>query len=265
MLLLVKFVLMYFVVPTPTIVMSPPDPIQGAMVGSPQDIQCIVSTVSGVELSSVMISWMGPGGESITNDSRVTVSPTTSSGNNYTSSLQFTYLMEGDEGIYACYVKILNTNSSGTVEIENLNGMCRHFILHFVHSETTSVYITTLVPTPTVMITASNAQIVGQSLELTCSGTIIRGITSEVDIVWKSDGIELNRSNGINLIQTKSGTSLMYLNTYNIAQLSTYDKGRVYYCELVINLHPQRQVIVNRSIILNVTSKLQIIYCVCTL
>ena len=92
------------------------------MVGSPQDIQCIVSTVSGVELSSVMISWMGPGGESITNDTRVTISPTTSSGNNYTSSLQFTYLMEGDEGMYTCSVMILETISSQSTDINNLTG-----------------------------------------------------------------------------------------------------------------------------------------------
>ena len=90
------------------------------MVGSPQDIQCIVSTVSGVELSSVMISWMGPGGESITNDSRVTISPTTSSGNNYTSNLLFTYLMEGDEGMYTCNVIILETNISDTIRLINL-------------------------------------------------------------------------------------------------------------------------------------------------
>ena len=90
------------------------------MVGSPQDIQCIVSTVSGVELSSVMISWIGPGGESITNDSRVTISPTTSSGNNYTSSLQFTYLMEGDEGVYTCNVMILETLANDVLEIGKL-------------------------------------------------------------------------------------------------------------------------------------------------
>ena len=93
--------------------------IHGAMVGSPQDIQCIVSTVSGVELSSVMISWMGPGGESITNDSRVTISPTTSSDNNYTSSLQFTYLMEGDEGTYTCNVMILDTTISDFFELRS--------------------------------------------------------------------------------------------------------------------------------------------------
>ena len=90
------------------------------MVGSPHDIQCIVSTVSGVELSSVMISWMGPEGESITNDSRVTISPTTSSSNNYTSSLQFIYLMEGDEGMYTCNVVILETNTSDALRIKNL-------------------------------------------------------------------------------------------------------------------------------------------------
>ena len=106
-----------FLVPKPLVTMLPSCPIQRAMVGNPQDIQCIVSTVSGVELSSVMISWMGPGGESITNDSRVTISPTTSSGNNYTSSLQFTYLMEGDEGMYTCNVMILETNESSTREM----------------------------------------------------------------------------------------------------------------------------------------------------
>ena len=97
------------------------------MVGSPQDIQCIVSTVSGVELSSVMISWMGPGGESITNDSRMTINPTTSSGNNYTSSLRFTYLMEGDEGMYTCNVMILGTETSGTTELSSL---IRMYIVH---------------------------------------------------------------------------------------------------------------------------------------
>ena len=97
------------------------------MVGSPQDIQCIVNTVSGVELSSIMISWMGPGGESITNDSRVTISPTTSSGNNYTSSVQFTYLMEGDEGMYTCDVMILETTSTSAIKIDKLTS---EYIVH---------------------------------------------------------------------------------------------------------------------------------------
>ena len=111
-----------YIVPYINVATLPSSPIQGAMVGSPQDIQCIVSTVSGVELSSVMISWMGLGGESITNDSRVIISPTTSSGNNYTGSLQFTYLMEGDEGMYICNVMILNIVKSDFIDIYNLTG-----------------------------------------------------------------------------------------------------------------------------------------------
>ena len=87
--------------------------------GSPQVINCTVSTVSGMESSLVMISWMGPGGV-ITNDSRVTISPITSDGNTYTSSLQFTYLMEGDEGIYTCNVMILDTSGSQSAGIQSL-------------------------------------------------------------------------------------------------------------------------------------------------
>ena len=107
-------------VPTPTVSITPSGPIQGAMVGSPQDIQCTVSTVSGVELSSVTISWMGPGGDTITNDSRMTINPISGSGNNYTSSLQFMYLMEGDEGTYECNVVILETNKSNFIDLNNL-------------------------------------------------------------------------------------------------------------------------------------------------
>ena len=118
--LILLFAKFFHLVPFINITTLPSGLIQGAMVGNPLDIQCIVSTVSGVELSSVMISWMGPGGESITNDSRVTISPTTSSGNNYTSSLQFTYLMEGDEGVYTVSVIILDTVQLQTVVIDSL-------------------------------------------------------------------------------------------------------------------------------------------------
>ena len=92
------------------------------MVGSPQEIHCTVSTVSGVELSSVMISWMGPGGDTIRNDSRVTISPIISINNDYISTLEFTYLMEGDEGTYTCNVMILETIGSDTITINNLTG-----------------------------------------------------------------------------------------------------------------------------------------------
>ena len=116
----------YFVsihtVPTPDVTISPSGPIQGAMVGNRQVIVCTVSTVSGVESSSVMIGWIGASGMGpVMTDSRVTISPTTSSGNNmYTSSLQFTYLMEGDEDNYICNIMILDTTESQSVELGSL-------------------------------------------------------------------------------------------------------------------------------------------------
>ena len=88
--------------------------------GSPQVINCKVSTVSGVEFSTVRISWNGPRGCTIITDGRMSINPTTSSGNIYTSSLQFTYLMEGDEGTYTCNVMILETNVSQSVNLQSL-------------------------------------------------------------------------------------------------------------------------------------------------
>ena len=100
-----------------------PGPIRET-IGNRLQIYCTVSTVSGVDSSSVLISWTGPGGGSggspIINDSRVSISPTTFSGNNYTSSVQFIYLMEADEGTYNCNVMILETNVSQSVEILQL-------------------------------------------------------------------------------------------------------------------------------------------------
>ena len=89
--------------------------------GSSQNIQCTVSTVSGLESSSVMISWMGPGGNIDATNGRVSIGSITDDGNNmYTSSLQFTYLMEGDEGTYTCNVMIHNAIGSQSIELESL-------------------------------------------------------------------------------------------------------------------------------------------------
>ena len=90
------------------------------MVGSPQVINCTVSTVSGVESSSVMISWMGPGGNIRATNGRVTIGSITAGGDNmYARSLQFTYLMEEDEGAYTCNVMILEASESQSVELQS--------------------------------------------------------------------------------------------------------------------------------------------------
>ena len=99
--------------------------------GSPQVINCTVDTVGGVESSSVMISWMGAGGSSLVDHSRVAISPTTASGNTYTSSLQFMYLMEGDEGTYTCNVMILETSGSQSVELQSFTSTLQSQIIMF--------------------------------------------------------------------------------------------------------------------------------------
>ena len=91
-------------------------------------------------------------------------------------------------------------------------------------------YIT--VPTPNVSVTAPNTQTVGQSLTLQCNVTTVRGITSTVDIVWSSNGTELQRMN--NVPSTMMSNSLVYTNSYTISQVSTTDDGRVIQCEVVI-------------------------------
>ena len=91
--------------------------------GSPQVINCTVRTVTGVVSSSVMISWIGPGGNINATNGRVSVGSVTDDGNNtYTRSLQFTYLMEGDDGSYNCNITILETNAAASVDLSSLSG-----------------------------------------------------------------------------------------------------------------------------------------------
>jgi len=102
-----------------------------------------------------------------------------------------------------------------------------------------------------VTATAPSTQIVNQSLTITCSVTAVRGITSRVDIIWSSNGTEVDRTEGINV--TIIDNSVMYIDTYTISLLSTTDDGTEYLCEVVINTNPL--VIANDSVTLNVMGK----------
>ena len=80
-------------------------------------------------------------------------------------------------------------------------------------------------------MTAPNNQTVGQSLTLQCEVTTVRGITSRVDIVWRSGGTVLRRINSITA--TEMDDSLVFIDTYNVSQLNTTDEGRVIQCKAV--------------------------------
>ena len=112
--ILAYYYVLIHVAPIPTVSFDPSSPIQG-IVGSTLTIECRVETVTGV--STVSISWTGPGGPIMTS-TRMIISPTTSTGTVFTSNLSFTYLMEGaDDGSYTCEWMILTTSGSQSVEL----------------------------------------------------------------------------------------------------------------------------------------------------
>ena len=111
---------MIFIVTTFSVTVSSFNSLQ---VGNSQDIQCtVVVEFNGVEPDSVIFNWLGPENISIANDTRVVISLTNSSINTFVSTLQFSYLMEGDEGRYICNAMILKTIASSSAELGRLNG-----------------------------------------------------------------------------------------------------------------------------------------------
>ena len=93
----------------------------------------------------------------------------------------------------------------------------------------------------------------GQSLTLESTITTVRGITSRVDIVWSSNGVELKRITNANTSLTIIDSEL-YKDTFNIPLLSTSDDGRVFQCEMIIMTTPSIIVTTN-NITLDVTGK----------
>ena len=90
-------------------------------VGDPYEIQCEVYTDQLVHSDIVNITWIGPNNDTIVTDSRTIITTTNSTGHNHTSTLQFSYLSEDDEGmLFTCHVTILNNTDSESFEIEEI-------------------------------------------------------------------------------------------------------------------------------------------------
>ena len=114
------------------------------------------------------------------------------------------------------------------------------------------ILIIPLVPVPSIDIIALNNQTVGQSLTLESTVTTVRGITSRVDIVWSSNGVELRRIRKATANSTHDNTEL-YVDSYNIPLLTTTDDGRLFKCEIVIMANPT--VVVAYNVTLDVIGK----------
>ena len=87
--------------------------------------------------------------------------------------------------------------------------------------------------------------------------TTVRGIVSRLDIVWSSDGVELQRVETVNASDT-TNTSTMYSDLYTISQVNTNDDGRNYHCTGIINAMVQVSAVGN--ITLNAYGKKIILY-----
>ena len=94
----------------------------------------------------------------------------------------------------------------------------------------------------------------GQSLTLESTITTVRGITSRVDIVWSSNGVELKRITNANTSLIINDSEL-YKDTFNITLLSTSDDGRVFQCKMVIMTTPS-VIFTTNDVTLDVIGKL---------
>ena len=78
-------------------------------VGNYKEMHCIADITERINPLAVNITWTGPNG-AITNDNRLTITPTVSNGTKHISTLQFSYLSEDDEGLYECNVAVFEMN-----------------------------------------------------------------------------------------------------------------------------------------------------------
>ena len=93
------------------------------------------------------------------------------------------------------------------------------------------VYIAVL--TPNISFTVHDDMIVGQPFALECVANTVRGINSQVDIVWSNNSREMKRNNVSASIINSS--SLVYRDYFNISQLTADDDGGTYEYKVIIN------------------------------
>ena len=110
---------------------------------------------------------------------------------------------------------------------------------------------------------------VGQMLTLECSVFTVRGVNSNIDVIWQSDDLELGYSENIS-VNTTTNNSLLYIDIYTISQLSTADEGKTYQCYVLIDaISP---IAAYNNVTLNITGKntkhltnvYNLILCICS-
>ena len=75
---------------------------------------------------------------------------------------------------------------------------------------------------------------INQPLILQCTATIVRSITSTVDIIWTTGDTQVRRVNNVTASSYINSTSVYY-DSFIIPSLNISDIGSVYQCEVLIN------------------------------
>ena len=89
-------------------------------------------------------------------------------------------------------------------------------------------------PIDMVEIMLTSIAVFGQPLILQCNATIVRVITSTVDIIWTTDNTQVRRVNNVTA-SSNINSSFIYTDSFIIPSLNISDIGRVYECEVLIN------------------------------
>ena len=96
------------------------------VIGEMQDIICSVTINSAIDPNSVELTWTN-NDSIITTDNRVMITPTNITENpssfTHSTTIQFAYLTEGDEGNYTCNVTVDNVVESHSITLQNLTSM----------------------------------------------------------------------------------------------------------------------------------------------
>ena len=75
---------------------------------------------------------------------------------------------------------------------------------------------------------------IDEPLTLQCTATIVRGITSAVDIIWITGDTQVRRVNNVTASSNINSTSV-YNDSLIIPSLNISDIRSVYQCEVLIN------------------------------
>ena len=96
--------------------------------GGSHEIQCKVNFNKVINASIIKVTWRGPNNDTILTNNRTTINTTASADNNHTSTLQFQYLIEEDQGLYTCHIEVLNYTKSGFFKLEKFSSKFPTFL-----------------------------------------------------------------------------------------------------------------------------------------